>query len=261
MDTIDNLNLRQWVFNYIKRFNSPDPEYQKNISLKEIHTNNVGANMVSIARSALQNSSKIFLAEAIGLLHDIGRFSQYEQYRTFRDSVSINHGRLGAEVIEQEKALAALPLDEQELILEAVSFHNAFSIPHVLDPEKVFYLKMIRDADKLDIWRVFTEQFSMDSSERASAADLGLPDLPAYSEAMLNCLREKKQATLAGLKTLTDFKLMQLTWVYDLNFAVSHRILTDRGHIDKIIAMLPQEDKIVQAVSVLRTYIKDKSAC
>jgi len=261
VDTIDILNLRQWVFNYIKKFYSPDPGHQKNISLKELHTDNVASNMVRIARSVLQNNNKIFMAEAIGLLHDIGRFPQYEQHRSFRDSTSINHGKLGAEVIIKENALRNIPQDEQETIIDAVKFHNAFAIPHVLDPEKIFFLKMIRDADKLDIWRVFTEQFAMDSSERASAADLGLPDLPVYSDALLSCLREKKQATLAGLKTLNDFKIMQLTWVYDLNFPVSLRILSDSGHIDRIIAMLPQDDKISEAVAVLRSYIKDRSAC
>lgn len=261
MDTIDILNLRQWVFNYIKRFYSPDPEHQKNIKLKELHTVNVGSNMVRIARSVLQNKSKVFLAEAIGLLHDIGRFPQYEQHRTFRDSISINHGKLGAEVIVKENALKAVPQGEQEIIIDAVRFHNVFSIPHVLDPEKIFFLKMVRDADKLDIWRVFTEQFAMDTSERASAADLGLPDLPTYSDALLSCLREKKQATLSGLKTLNDFKIMQLTWVYDLNFPVSLRILSDNGHTDKIIAMLPQDDKISDAVSVLRSHIQNRSAC
>jgi hypothetical protein len=261
VDTIDNLNLRQWVFNYIKRFYSPDPEHQKNISLKELHTENVGSNMVRIARSLLQNNGKVFMAEAIGLLHDIGRFPQYARYRTFRDSISVNHGKLGAEVITRDNALKAIPRHEQEIIIEAVRFHNAFSIPHVLDPETIFFLKMIRDADKLDIWRVFTEQFSMDMPGRASAADLGLPDLPMYSDSLLDCLREKRQATLAGLKTLTDFKIMQLTWVYDLNFAVSHRILSDSGHVDNIIAMLPQDDNVTAAVSVLRSYIKDRSSC
>jgi hypothetical protein len=172
----------------------------------------------------------------------------------------VNHGRLGSEVIATENLLASLPPDEQELILDAVRFHNAYVIPEGLDTNKKFFLKMIRDADKLDIWRVFAEQFSMDRSERASAADLGLPDLPAYSDSLLTCLHDKKQATLSGLKTLNDFKIMQLTWVYDLNFAVSHRILSDSGHLDNIIALLPQDDTIAEAVSVLRSHIKDKSA-
>lgn len=261
MDTIDILNLRQWVFNYIKRFYCPDPGHQKNIALKELHTANVGANMVRIARSVLQNNSRIFMAEAIGLLHDIGRFPQYAQYRTFRDSISINHGRLGAETIEKANALRTIPLHEQEIIIDTVRFHNAFSIPKVLDPETVFFLKMIRDADKLDIWRIFAEQFSMNSSEQASAANLGLPDLPTCSDTLLNCLRTKKQATLSGLKTLTDFRIMQLTWVYDLHFPISHKMLADSGDINRIIDTLPQDDRISEAVSILRSYIRDRSAC
>ena len=176
MDTIDLLNLKQWFSNYCKKYYSPDKKDQENISLKELHTEHVSSNMRSIAGAVLHNRNKIFIAEAIGLMHDIGRFPQYAQYKTFRDSISVNHGKLGAEVIDQENVLGGLPLNEQEVIMDAVRFHNAFAVPDSLDPETTFFLKMVRDADKLDIWRVFSEFYEKEPAERASAAGLGLPD-------------------------------------------------------------------------------------
>jgi hypothetical protein len=255
MNTIDLLNLKNWFSGYCKRFYPAAREDRKNIALKEFHTRKVAANMVLIAGAELQNRNKVLMAEAIGLLHDIGRFPQYAQYRTFRDNISVNHGRLGAEVLETEKPLSGLPLSEQELIIDAVRFHNAFSIPGELDPEKVFFLKMIRDADKLDIWRFFSEYYEKDEVERESAAGLDLPDTPEYSEEVLACLFGKKSAAYSDLKTLNDFKLMQLTWVYDLNFPASFSLASNQGCIDKVISSLPERKEISQAVSALRQYI------
>ena len=217
-------------------------------------------NMRSIAGAVLHNRKKIIIAEAIGLLHDVGRFPQYAQYKTFRDSISVNHGKLGAEVIDQENVLGGLPLNEQEVIMDAVRFHNAFAVPDSLDPETTFFLKMVRDADKLDIWRVFSEFYEKEPAERASAVGLGLPDAPEYSEAVLACLAEKRLATLADLKTLNDFRIMQLTWVYDLNFPVSCSLASERGMIDRIISTLPHTEEIVRAVSVLKRYMREKAA-
>ncbi len=260
MDTIDLLNMRQWFSNYCNRFASSDKEEQKNIALKEVHSRHVASNMVAIAGEMLHNRNKVFIAEAIGLLHDVGRFPQYAQYKTFRDSVSVNHGKLGAEIICEEDILGRVPRHEQELISDAVRFHNAFAIPESFDPETVFFLKMIRDADKLDIWRVFSEFYEKSNGERASAVGLDLPDIPDYSENVLACLSERRLATLAEIKTLNDFKIMQLCWVYDLNFPVSCRLALERGMIDRIIADLPEATDIGPAVSTLKQYMRDRAS-
>jgi HD superfamily phosphohydrolase YqeK len=260
VDTIDLLNLKLWFSRYCKSFASDTKEEEKNYALKELHSLNVSANMLSIAQATLQNRNKVLIAEVIGLLHDIGRFPQYAQYRTFRDSDSVNHGRLGAEVIKEKNVLATLSPDEQELVLDAVKFHNAYAIPPGLDPEKKFFLKMIRDADKLDIWRVFAEYYEKDPSERESAACLGLPDRPEYSDNVLACLTEKRLSRLSDLKTLNDFGIMQLTWVYDLNFPVSFRLASERSHIDRIISILPRTENISRAVSSLKQHMNNRAS-
>jgi hypothetical protein len=231
----------------------------RNIVLKESHTYSVAANILAISGALLRNRNKVMMAEAIGLLHDIGRFPQYAQYKTFRDSVSVNHGRLGAEVIRDENILGSLPGKEQEIIMDAVRFHNAPTVPGGLDSETIFFLRLVRDADKLDIWRVFAEYYDKDDAERESAAGLGLPDAPGYTNAVVACLAEKRLATLSALKTLNDFRIMQLTWVYDLNFPVSFRLAAEQGHIERIIATLPETDHLAGALSVLRQYMREKA--
>jgi hypothetical protein len=259
MDTIALLNLRQWVSNYCRKFHSANEADQRNIILKEAHTYGVAANMLSLSGALLRNRNRVMMAETIGLLHDIGRFPQYAHYKTFRDSISVNHGRLGAEVIRDERVLGDLPVREQEIIMDAVRFHNAPSVPGALDPETAFFLRLIRDADKLDIWRVFADYYDKDNAERESAAGLGLPDTPAHTDAVVSCLAEKRLATLSALKTLNDFRVLQLTWAYDLNFPASFRLALEQGHIERIIATLPETDHLAGAVSVLRKHMREKA--
>jgi len=260
VDPLDLLNLKQWFSRYCRSFSPRDEEERKAFALKELHSLNVAANMLSIAQTLLQNKNKVLIAESIGLLHDVGRFPQYARYRTFRDSDSTNHGRLGADLLEEQNVLGGLPLDEQELILDAVRFHNAYAIPNSLDPDTKFFLKMVRDADKLDIWRVFAEYYEKSAANRDAVAGLGLPDSPEYSDNVLACLAEKRLSRLSDLKTLNDFGIMQLTWGYDLNFPVSFRLAAERGHIDRIISTLPKTENIAKAAATLRQHMNNRAS-
>ena len=53
------------------------------------------------------------LAEAIAVLHDIGRFEQFFRYHTYSDSASVDHARLGADIIERTGIVKMLAADER----------------------------------------------------------------------------------------------------------------------------------------------------
>jgi hypothetical protein len=120
----------------------------------------------------------------------------------------------------------------------------------------LLFVRLIRDADKLDIWRVFIEYYEAPIEERASAVTLGLLDLPKYSESVLSCINEKRVASLSTLKTLNDFKLMQLSWIYDLNFAPTFALLEERNYIQRIASTLPLTDEIRSAAERLTDYVR-----
>jgi hypothetical protein len=257
--TRDNLIFFKNRFSgYVKSFYTMDKEDQKNISLKEEHTHNVCKNMIEITKELYLNDNNMMLAETIALFHDIGRFPQYAKYKTFRDRKSVNHGFLGAETLLQEKILQPLSDNEQELVIRAIRFHNAYSIPKAEKEDVIFFLKLIRDADKLDILRVFIEYYEMPEEERASAVGLGLADTAGYSEDVLSCILRGKMATLSQLKSMNDFKLMHLSWIYDINLRPSFRLLSERNYIDKIVSQLPQDERIQKASSVLKEYVRKK---
>jgi hypothetical protein len=122
----------------------------------------------------------------------------------------------------------------------------------------VFFLKLIRDADKLDIWRIFLEYYESPDEMKASAVGLGLPDLPEYSEEVVSCIFRKKIVSLSMLKTLNDFKLLQLSWIFDLNFEPTFRLLHERDYINRLTAHLPQTAKVNSISVFLHDYVKTK---
>jgi putative nucleotidyltransferase with HDIG domain len=250
--------MKEWFSGYTKSFFSSVDKEQKNISLKVQHTANVCEIIVKIADSLSLKKNQVLTAEAVALFHDIGRFPQYARYKTFRDHISVNHGRLGAEVLREEKVLREIPHEEQELIIDSVNFHNAYALPQLHDTDRTFFLKLIRDADKLDIWRVFLEFYEGQEDERASEAGLGLPDRPGYSREVISAVLEKRTASLSTLKTMNDFKLMQLSWVYDLNFIPSVRLLVERGYIERLVALLPRNNEIAGVSKILREFSENR---
>jgi hypothetical protein len=255
MNRDDVRRLKTWFAGYCGTFYSDNPEDQRNITLKEEHTHNVCANIVRIAEEEGASGDLLALAEAIALFHDVGRFRQYQRYRTFKDSESVNHAALGAQVLRESGVLAPFPQADQDSIMQAVRFHNAFTVPEKLSAEHRFFLHLIRDADKLDIWRVFIDYYGLPEGERASAVGLGFPDTPACSPEVIAFLCKGGMINLSLLKTLNDFKLLQLSWVYDLNFTPSFKMVAERDYIGRLAATLPEDDRIEEAVNVVREFV------
>lgn len=249
MRQADLEQIQAWFAGYVDGYLDLDPEGVKNIRLKEEHTAKVVAVMELLAAGERLTPSETCLACAVALLHDVGRFPQYRRWRTFRDSESDNHARLGLEVIRQHRVLDHLSADERLLIEEAVRFHNLLALPTKFASATDRYIRMIRDADKLDIWRVFEEYFRQPPAERASAVGLGLPDRAGEITAdCLAALRDGSVVRLETVRVLNDFILLQLSWAYDLNTPTAFRLLQEREYLPKLAALLPPVAGLDEAV-------------
>ncbi len=256
MDQNELILLKSWFADYCASFSLPTEVDQRNIAIKQGHTHQVCLNAVRIAEDLGLDQQKTRLSEAIALFHDVGRFSQYEQYKTFDDSISVNHAVLGTKVLLEQNVLGSLPKHDRDIIVRSVTLHNVFTLPEGLDEKSLLFAMLIRDADKLDILRVVIEYFEQDKGSRAEAVALGLPDVPEeYSQAVLACLVRGEMARKNALTTLNDFKLLQLAWLYDLNFTCSLRMVVERDYIRKLADMLPQNKEIAGAIEIVRCYV------
>ena len=252
-------SLHSWFDGYIRTFCDTDPEGLKNILMKVEHSRKVCQVMDAITAGEGLSAQDARIAAAVALLHDVGRFPQYRRWRTFRDSQSDNHARLAIEVIREQELLSGLSADERLQIEEAVRFHNLLKLPKRLKSPTSLFVRLIRDADKLDIWRVFLEFFDTPEDERASAVLLGFPDLPMVSAACLSALSERQIVRLDTVACVNDFKLLLISWVYDLNFSTSYQLLQRSGYLQDLEPNLPGRGDIAVAVASAREYAAEKS--
>jgi hypothetical protein len=253
-------HLKEWFAAYCRGFYTGNVANDRNIALKEEHTGLVCENMNCLTKGLPLADSDRATAQTIALFHDLGRFEQYRCYSTFRDDISVNHAALGVKVLIEGNVLKMLDEEERRTICLAVSHHNVFRLPGSLNSRDLLFTQLIRDADKLDIWRIFAEYYEMPEAERASAVGLGFPDLPDCSPDVLRSLQQREMVNLSLLKSLNDFKLLQLSWVFDLNFPASFRLLQERGLICGLSATLPKEKAVENAVRGVRAFVAEKAA-
>ncbi|MDA8099785.1 MAG: HD domain-containing protein [Nitrospiraceae bacterium] len=255
MDHHDVNRFRSWFNAYCGTFLAgSDEEARQNYRLKQEHTEKVLINSLRIAEGLSLGSSETALAEAVALFHDLGRFPQYRDHRTFRDSDSANHAALGAQVLLEQNVLEGLSTPDRNMIVRAVALHNVFMLPAGIDERTLLHARIVRDADKLDIWRVFIEYFGMPEHERPTAAGLGLPDAPQCSPDVLAQLERRQMVKLESLRSLNDFKLLQLSWIYDLNFPPAFVLMRERQIIARLSATLPATGQVRAALEAVEGY-------
>ncbi len=191
----------------------------------------------------------ICLARACGVLHDTGRFPQYDRYRTFRDSASVNHGALGARVIREGGALEGIASEaDSNTILLAVRYHNAFRLPRLSDEASMHYIKLIRDADKLDVWRVLADHYERPEAERSGPVGQGLSESPGCNKEAVASLASGRPVPLSAARNFNDMRLLYISWAYDMNFSEACAQALSRGDLMRIALGLPDEPGISDAV-------------
>ncbi len=250
--------MKAWFAGFCRDQILSDLAEQQNLDLKKQHSYNVCGNARDIAASIGFPPEDILIAEAIALFHDVGRFPQYVRYRTFRDDISENHALLSVKVIQEQEVLRNLTEQQQMLITTTVRSHNVFALPDLADVRQMRHLRLIRDADKVDILRVFIDAY--EGKSNPSAIGLGLPETEDYSPEALRCIAERRMFTLRQLRSLNDFRLLQLSWIFDLNYPESIRMVLSRDYPHRILAHLPQTDEIRAAVDSVVQYMNGRIA-
>lgn len=171
------------------------------------------------------------LAHTIGLLHDIGRFAQYKEFGTFNDGQSVDHGDLSAQILEESFDWSEISEKSKRVILAAIRFHNKIELPADLSLYQYKWAALIRDADKVDIFRSIQKRI-----ENGTIYDM----LPRHklasglSPALAEEVARTGKGSYANAKSLEDYRLIQLTWTNDLNYPYALQILKEEGLFNRI---------------------------
>jgi len=249
--------VKKWYTGYLNTFKFDDPDLQRNIDIKKDHTERVTKEIINIGKQLGINDNELNLAEIIALFHDIGRFEQYDRYKTFSDNKSENHAELGINILTRHKVLAIFDEEIQNLILCSIRYHNMASLPVTETETCLFYSRLIRDADKLDIWKVVTDYYHRKNGMRNVTLELELPDSPGISEEVYKALLNKQIVDMRYVKNINDIKLLQAGWIFDINFKPTFESIKTRKYIEKIRAVLPKLKEIDQVFDSINVYLNN----
>ena len=248
-------DFKNWFSSYVQTFKDDDKELQQNIALKEKHTLQVCKEILNIGKKLGLNENELRLAEIIALFHDVGRFEQYARYKTFMDRQSEDHARLGITILKRHGIFNGFNDSLKSLILRTVRYHNHAALPQNETEPCLFFTKLLRDADKLDIWRVVTDYYHRKDGSRNEAIELNLPDIPGFSKAVYQDLMNKSIVDVNHVKNLNDFKLLQIGWIFDINFEPTIHAIISRHYLEMIREVLPESDKIQDIFDVIQIYL------
>jgi len=250
--------FQQWAKQHILTFQEVDPLHQQSIDLKEAHTFRVCAAIERIGSGLCLSENDLRIAYVTALFHDIGRFPQYQKYRSFRDLDSENHAKLSIRELNRHRILHTLTFTERQLISRAILFHNRLHIPGNLDPKTLLHCQLIRDADKVDILQVMSEHFHMAESLQNPVITLGLGADRQVREEVYRMLLDGRIMSYTKLKTINEFKVLQMSWVFDINFRPTFEILRERNNIGAIAATLPDTPLLQEALDFVNGYIEKR---
>lgn len=251
--------FKGWFADYIAPFYGDDDFINANLKLKEDHTYRVCDEMVALANALGLDEQQRLIAETIAVFHDLGRFPQFAEYRTFVDLKSKSHSQLSIEVLEEQKVLERLSEDEAELIFSAIRLHNQKTLPADLDEQTELFAKLIRDADKIDIYYVAIKNYQeYKSCPEGLVYEVDLADDGSYSPHILDSIMQGVLVGYHDLRTINDARMLQLGWVFDVNFDHSLRIIRQRRYLLQLMAMLPRTPEIAQLGQHIFKYLDSR---
>ena len=224
---------------YAERFLGDSTKENNHIQLKIDHSLKVLENAKAIVADTLISKHTAESTLLAALYHDIGRFCQYRKYKTFNDRKSVNHGHLGVKVLKKSRVHHLIPDSHRRDILSAIALHNRNTIPsHIAEPLRTI-CDIVRDSDKIDIFRVMLNHFSSESNDSTVALE-AIPHPTQYTQQIFENVWQGRPCLYSDIHWTNDFKLILVSWTYQLNFPISYRLFYDSGLFDQLFALLPQ---------------------
>lgn len=214
---------------YVANYNPDDIQ----IALKIRHIHRVTDVAKKIAIDLKLGEEDFKLAELIALLHDIGRFEQVKRYHTFADSKSINHGKFGVELLKSGLIRNFVETSKyDDIIYNAILNHNRDKIENNLDERTKLHCKIVRDADKIDIFNVLINDSIEAAYNGCTPKEMSESVL---TDKIYNQFVENKCIEYKDRKTNADIVVGHVSYVYDFNFNIGLKIIKEQNYIERLI--------------------------
>lgn len=227
---------------YVKQYNLSNHKS----NWKYQHSYLVANQMLTMATKLHFNEQEIVLSYIIGLFHDIGRFPQIAQYDSYSDVKTIDHGDAGYNLLQKTKLLDnILSVDDLNILKVCVKEHNKYQITSN-DPKILKYVKLIRDADKIEILRSIASGFI----DRHTTKD-------AINPQVLKTFYAEKQIPRELITNPNDTIVDNFSFVYDLNYLLSKEIIYQEKLFTKMYQNILNNEIFTDVHNYTINYLKE----
>lgn len=248
---VNREKLIQAFEEYVSNYDLKDP----NINLKYIHTGKVAENCECIAKSLGLSAEDCALAWEIGMLHDIGRFEQLRRFDTFNDAVSIDHAQFGADLLFQEGLIQKFDEngEQNDLIEKAVRYHSLYRIPEGLTEREKMFCQIIRDADKIDIYRANYET-GVHVVYHVTEEELRGSDI---TPEVYEIFCEERAIPREIKKTVADNLAGHIALSFELVYPKSRELAAEQGFVWKLLDTKFDNEKTIEIMVQISEKIRN----
>lgn len=244
---IDLYKAKKAFQEYVSHYDVSVPS----IRLKIVHTYKVMEVSELLCDELQLSKEDKDLASLIALLHDIGRFEQWTQYQSFADHKTVDHALFSSQLLFQEGLIRSFvdDTDDDEIIRIAIEQHNKYKIDHGFEKRQLLFIHLIRDADKLDNFRVKEEEKIEDilfvSMEEMNQSLI----TPIIYEQMYR----QELIYAPNRQTTLDMWLSYIAFIFDLYFPQSLEYIRKNHWIDRSFDRIhPQDLQTYQQYQILK---------
>ena len=228
----------------LKAFQTYVSQYDENnpsIHLKIVHTYEVMKVSDYLCQQLSLTQEETQLASLIALLHDIGRFEQWTRYQSFADHKTIDHALFSSQLLFEEGYIRQFIDDNQydEIIKNAIEQHNKYQIDDGFDEKTLLFIHLIRDADKLDNFRV-KEDEKIENILYVSAKEVNQETI---SPKVYDQFYHQQLIYSPNRQTHLDMWLSYIAFIFDLHFEESLKYIKDNHWVERSFSRLSPSNR------------------
>ena len=214
------------------------------ISHKINHTYNVVENAKYLCECLELDKTNTELAMIVALLHDIGRFDQAKEMKSFREDITnFDHATLGVKLLFEKGEIKNYMDDESyySIIEKAIANHSKYILDETgMSDIEILHCKIIRDADKIDSFRAKTVD------DIYTMANITKEDIEnsKVTEKVYNTFKEHKTILSKDRQTGLDIWVSYIAFIFGLEFKGSYELINKKDYLNKLFNRFEyKEDK------------------
>src|SRR5665647_112049 len=180
--------LRTAFENYATIFKNAPYNTDSTVEKTILHINRVVENILILADSLELSENEKHVAEITAQFHDIGRL--WLLLPENADSEITDHADASLEYLKASQIFGELDEATQNIVIQVIKNHNKPELPKKDGEAILFYVKLLRDADKLDSWRSTSEYITRKGGKPNMAIELALSEKPIVTPAFSKIIVE-----------------------------------------------------------------------